>query len=247
VWLFGYNRPEEHPLVKKDELAYIRSDPPQSSAKIPWLKLFKYRQTWAFMLGKGLSDPVWWFYLFWVPGFLAEKYHLASGSAAATATAMAVPVVTIYVMADGGSVLGGWLSMRLINLGWSINAARKTVMLGCAICILPVFLVSQTIGLWPSVFLIGLAAASHLGFSANLFTIATDTVPKQAVSSVAGIGGMAAAIGGMCVAKFVGYILDATHSYVIPFAVASCIYLVALSIVHILLPRLEPIVDEVLS
>ena len=117
--------------------------------------------------------------------------------------------MVIYIMADIGSVSGGWLSMRLINRGWSINAARKTVMLGCALCVTPVFLVSQQIGLWPSVFLIGLAAASHLGFSANLFTVATDTVPKHAVSSVAGIGGMAAAVGGMFIAKLVG--LRARH------------------------------------
>jgi ACS family hexuronate transporter-like MFS transporter len=153
---------------------------------------------------------------------------------------MAAPVMVIYLMADAGSISGGWLSMRLINRGWSINAARKTVMLGCALCVTPVFLVSQNIGLWPSVLLIGLAAAAHLGFSANLFTVATDTVPKHAVSSLAGIGGMAAAVGGMFVAKLVGFILDKTHSYAIPFAISACAYLVALSILQLLLPTLAP-------
>ena len=239
-WLVGYRNPDQHPWLKKSELAYIRSDPDPPQGKVSWLQLFQHRQTWAFLLAKGLSDPVWWFYLFWAPGFLAEKYDLTRSSAAMSAAAMALPVTVIYVMADIGSVSGGWLSMRLINRGWSINAARKTVMLGCALCVMPVFLVTHQIGLWPSVLLIGLAAASHLGFSANLFTVATDTVPKHAVSSVAGIGGVAAAIGGMFIAKLVGYVLDATHSYTIPFAIGSCAYLVALGTLHLLLPRLEP-------
>ena len=164
VWLIGYRSPEKHPWLKKSELAYIRSDPNPPVGKVSWLQLFGHRQTWAFLLAKGLSDPVWWFYLFWVPGFLAKQYNLTTSSAAASAAAMALPVMVIYIMADIGSVSGGWLSMRLINRGWSINAARKTVMLGCALCVTPVFLVSQKIGLWPSVFLIGLAAAAHLGF-----------------------------------------------------------------------------------
>lgn len=239
-WLLGYRSPEKHPWLKKSELAYIRSDPNPPTGQVSWLQLFRHRQTWAFLLAKGLSDPIWWFYLFWVPGFLAKQYNLTTASAASSAAAMALPVMVIYIMADIGSVSGGWLSMRLINRGWSINAARKTVMLGCALCVTPVFLVSQQIGLWPSVFLIGLAAASHLGFSANLFTVATDTVPKQAVSSVAGIGGMAAAVGGMFIAKLVGYVLDTTHSYVIPFAIASVVYLLALGLLHLLLPNLEP-------
>jgi ACS family hexuronate transporter-like MFS transporter len=163
---------------------------------------------------------------------LAQQYNLTTSSAAASAAAMALPVMVIYIMADFGSVSGGWLSMWLINCGWSINAARKTVMLGCVLCVTPVFLVSQKIGLWPSVLLIGLAAA-HLGFSANLFTVATDTVPKHAVSSVAGIDGM-------FVAKLVGFILDTTHSYTIPFAMAAGVYLVALGLLQLLLPRLEP-------
>lgn len=239
LWLIGYRDPERHPWLKKSELAYIRSDSNQPQGKIAWWKLFRHRQTWAFLLAKGLSDPVWWFYLFWVPGFLAQQYELAGESAAAAAAAMALPVMTIYIMADVGGIFGGWFSMRLISRGWSINAARKTVMLGCALCIAPVFLVSFKIGLWPSVFLIGLAAAAHLGFSANLFTVATDTVPKMAISSVAGIGGMTAAIGGMFVAKLVGFVLDTTGSYRIPFAMASIAYLVALAILHLLLPRLE--------
>jgi ACS family hexuronate transporter-like MFS transporter len=143
-------------------------------------------------------------------------------------------------MSSIGSIGGGWLSMRLIGRGWSINAARKTVMLGCALSVVPVFTVARNIGLWPSVFLIGLAGAAHLGFSANLFTVATDTVPSHVVGSIAGIGGMAAAVGAMFNAKLIGYVLDKTHSYAIPFAIASCSYLAALGILQLILPRLQP-------
>jgi ACS family hexuronate transporter-like MFS transporter len=240
VWLIVYRTPDKHPWLKKSELAYIRSDVNPPAGNISWLQLFRHRQTWAFLMAKGLSDPVWWFFLFWIPGFLAKQYNLASGSAAHSAEAMALPVMVIYTMASGGSVGGGWLSMRLISRGWSVNAARKTVMLGCALCVVPVFTVLYPIGLWPSVLLIGLAAAAHLGFSANLFTVATDTVPKQAVGSVAGIGGLAAAVFAMFNAKLVGFVLDKTHSYAIPFIIASSSYLVALGILHLLLPKLEP-------
>jgi ACS family hexuronate transporter-like MFS transporter len=239
LWLGGYRSPEQHPWLKESELNYIRSDHNPPLGKLPWGQLFAYRQTWAFFFAKGLSDPVWWFFLFWVPGFLAKQYGIANESAAHTAAAMAFPIMTIYGMASIGSIFGGWSSMQLIGRGWTANAARKVVMLGCALCVSPVFLVSSHIGLWRSVFLIGLAAAAHLGFSANLFTVATDTVPQHAVSSVVGIGGMAAAVFGMCNAKLIGFVLDTTHSYVIPFGVASCSYFVALGILHYLLPNLE--------
>lgn len=240
AWLAGFRSPEHHPRLKPAELAYIRSDPVSPQGRIPWWRLFGHRQTWAFLIPKALSDPVWWFYLFWVPGFLTQKYNLTGATAAETAAAMALPVMVIYIMADLGSVAGGWASMKLINRGWSINAGRKTVMLVCALCVLPVSLVLGHIGLWPSVFLIGLAAAAHLGFSANLFTVATDTVPRHAVSSVAGIGGMASAVAGMFVAKAVGLILDATHSYTLPFLIASVVYLVALAVLQLLLPQMQP-------
>ena len=139
LWWIGYRSPEKHPWLKKSELDYIRSDPNPPTGKVSWLQLFRHRQTWAFLLAKGLSDPVWWFYLFWVPGFLAKQYDLTTSSAVASAAAMALPVMVIYIMADIGSVSGGWLSMKLINRGWSINAARKAVMLGCALCVMPVF------------------------------------------------------------------------------------------------------------
>ena len=240
AWLIGYRSSDQQPRLKQAELRYIRSD--ESTApqgNVSWLQLFRHRQTWAFLLAKGLSDPVWWFFLFWVPGFLAKQYNLAGTSAAASASALALPIMVIYLMSSIGSVSGGWFSMRLIGRGWTINSARKTVMLACALCVLPIFSLSHRIGLWPSVFLLGLAGAAHLGFSANLFTVATDTVPSHVVGSVTGIGGMAAAIGAMFNAKLIGFILDTTHSYAIPFAIASVSYLVALGVLQVLLPRLE--------
>lgn len=247
AWAIWYRTPDKHPKLTQEEKDYIEADPNPPQGKVSWGQLFFHRQTWAFVIAKGLSDPVFWFYLFWVPGFLAKTYGLDHGDPAMTAKAMAVPVMVIYIMADIGSISGGWLSGYLIGRGWSVNAARKTVMLGCAICVAPVSLVTHSIGLWPSVFLIGLAAAAHLGFSANLFTVATDTVPKKAVGSLAGLGGMAAAVGGMFVAKGVGYILDSTGSYVIPFVIASVVYWVALGVLHGLLPRLEPMKLEEIS
>jgi ACS family hexuronate transporter-like MFS transporter len=243
-WICFYRSPDRFSRTTKEELAYIRSDVSPPQARVSWTGLFRYRQTWAFLVAKGMSDPVFWFYLFWVPGFLAGQYGPAGKSAAETAKFMAMPVMVIYLMADLGSIGGGWLSTALIARGWSVNAARKTVMLGCFVSVIPVILVPFHIGLWPSVLVIGLAAAAHLGFSANVFTVATDTVPSRAVSSVAGIGGVAAAVGGMFVAKFVGFILDTTHSYTIPFALAPCAYLIALGTLHLLLPNLEPMVVE---
>jgi ACS family hexuronate transporter-like MFS transporter len=234
IWLLVYRSPEAHPRVSAQELAYIRSDPEPPQGSVSWLSLLGHRQTWAFANPKTLSDPIWWFYLFWVPDFLGKKYALGLAG-------LALPVMLIYVMADVGSVGGGWLSMRLINRGMSVNAARKAVMLGCALSVVPVFLVSRSIGLWPSVLLIGVAAAAHQGFSANLFTVATDTVPRQAVSSVAGIGGMLATLASVGMARMVGFLLDTTGgSYAVPFGIASCSYLVALGVLHALLPRLEP-------
>jgi ACS family hexuronate transporter-like MFS transporter len=144
-------------------------------------------------------------------------------------------------MVDAGSIGGGWISSHLIKKGWSVSASRKTAMLICSLCVVPIFMASRVSSLWAAVFLVGLAASAHSGFAANLFTLVSDTVPKPAVSSVVGLGGMAASVGGMLIAKLVGYILHVTNNnYMIPFAIASCVYLVALGIIHLLLPGLPP-------
>jgi MFS transporter, ACS family, hexuronate transporter len=232
-WLLLYRRPEEHPHLSRAELEYIQSDPVEPTVKIPWKRLFPHRQTWAFALGKFLTDPIWWVYLFWLPDFLNKQHGLDLKN-------FGLPLAVIYIIADVGSVGGGWISGALIKRGWSINKSRKTAMLVCALAVVPIIFASITSNLWVAVILIGIAAAAHQGWSANIFTIASDMFPKQAVGSVVGIGGMAGAIGGMFIAKLVAYILDSTGSYVPIFAIAASAYLIALLIIHLLAPRLEP-------
>lgn len=232
-WLLFYRKPEEHPRLSHRELEYIRGGPPEPPLQIKWIKLISYRQVWAYIAGKFLIDPIWWFYLFWVPDFLQRKHGL-------TLIKIGLPLVVIYLVADIGSIFGGWLSSSLINRGRTVNFARKSTMLICALCILPIVLVYRIEGLWPAVLIIGLAAGGHQGFSANLFAVPSDTFPSWAVASVSGIGGMAGAIGGMLIAEIVGYTLQWTGSYMIPFFMAGSAYLLALAAVHLLSPRLEP-------
>ena len=233
TWQMTYRRPQEHPQVSTSELAHIQSDAVDAAEKIPWLKLLRQRQTWAFTAGMILVAPVWWFYLFWVPGFLHDKHGLDLKT-------FGPPLVLIYLIADVGSIGGGWLSSRLLKRGWSLNAARKMAMLVCALCVVPVCSAATVSNLWVASALIGLAAAAHQGFAANLFTLVSDTFPRHAVGSVIGIGGMASAVAGMFAAKFTGYILQWTGSYVILFGSASVAYLLALLAIHVLNPRLEP-------
>ena len=236
-WLVMYKRPEEHPRLSAEELEYIQSDPSEPATKIPWMKLIRYRQTWAFAVGKFLTDPIWWIYLFWVPDFLQRQHGLDLKS-------FGLPIAVIYIIADVGSVGGGWISSALIKRGYTINRSRKTAMLICALAVIPIVLASVTSSLWLSVILIGIAAAAHQGWSANLFTLTSDTFPKQAVGSVVGIGGMFGAIGGMVIAPLVGYILASSGSYVPIFIIAASAYLLALLIIHLLAPKLEPAIIE---
>jgi len=233
IWLLIYRKPEDHRGVSKAELDYIRSDPQEPVGKTKWVRLFPLRQTWAFAMGKFLTDPVWWFYLFWVPGFLQSKHGLAL-------TGIGIPIMAIYLISDVGSVAGGWLSSSLIKRGRSVNAARKIAMLICAVGVLPVVFAYRVESTLSAVLLIGLAAACHQGFSANLYTLTSDMFPVRAVGSVTGIGGMAGAIGGWIMAKVVGHVLQWTGSYMIPFAMAGSGYLLALIVIHGLTPRLEP-------
>src|SRR2546428_1927162 len=232
-WLLLYRKPEEHSRVCKAELDYIRSDPAESVAKVKWISLFPHRQTWAFVTGKFMIDPIWWFYLFWVPDFLQRRHGLSLMK-------IGVPIMVIYVISDVGSVAGGWLSSWLIKRGKSVNAARKITMLLCAFSVVPIVFAYRTESMWEAVLLIGLAAAGHQGFSANLFTLSSDLFPAKAVGSVVGIGGMAGAIGGMLIAKIVGYILQWTGSYMVPFFIAGFAYLAAVAAIQVLSPKLEP-------
>ena len=186
-WWPIYRRPQEHPRLSADELAYIESDPVTPVAKIPWRQLLPYRQTWAFAIGKFLTDPVWWFYLFWFAPFMKDRFEVDIKS-------IGTPMVTVYVLATVGSVAGGWLSSSLIRRGWSVNAARKTAMLIFALCVVPVAMAPLVETQWIAVALVGMAAAAHQAFSANLFTLASDMFPKPAVGSVVGIGTFAGAL-----------------------------------------------------
>lgn len=232
-WLLIYRKPEDDTRLSKAELDYIRSDPPESTEKISWGRLFPHRQTWAFAVGKFLTDPIWWVYLFWLPDFLNKKHGL-------DLTTFGIPVAIIYIIADVGSVGGGWISSALIKRGWTINRARKTAMLVCALSVVPIVFASLTSNLWVAVGLIGLAAAAHQGWSANIFTLTSDMFPRRAVGSVVGIGGMAGAIGGMLISLVVAQILQRTGSYVPIFAIAASAYLVALFVIHLLVPKMEP-------
>ena len=233
-WVPLYHRPQEHPKISKAELDHIMSDPPEPSAKIPWLKLLPHRQTWAFVIGKFLPDAVWWFYLYWTPKFLDKNFGVDLKK-------VGLPLVVIYVIADVGSIGGGWLSSSLIKRGWTVNASRKIAMLICAYCILPVTFAPLTNNLWVAVGLISLAAAAHQGWSANIFTLSSDMFPRRAVGSVVGIGGFAGAVGGIILSKTIGTILQATGGNYVPiFAIAACTYLSALLVIHLLAPQLTP-------
>jgi ACS family hexuronate transporter-like MFS transporter len=233
-WLPFYRRPEEHPRLSEGERAHIQSDPPDPVTKIPWSRLVPHRQTLAFEIGKYMTDPIWWFYLFWTPNFLRQQHGLDLST-------VGLPLVAIYLIADVGSIGGGWLSSALIKRGWSINRGRKTAMLICALCVAPIVFASQVRSLWAAVSLIGLAAAAHQGWSANIFTMVSDMFPRRAVGSVVGIGGMAGAMGGVTIAVITGSILELTGSYTPIFIIAGSAYLVALLIIHLLVPRLEPV------
>ena len=242
-WLPMYSRPEVHPKVSKAELAHIQSDAPDPPAlKVPWVKLIPHRQTSAFAIGKYLTDPIWWFYLYWIPNFLRDNHGL-------DLTTIGLPLIAIYLIADVGSVGGGWLSSTFIKRGWTINRSRKTAMLICALSVTPIVFAANVKNLYIAVGLIGLAAAAHQGWSANLFTTTSDMFPRRTVGSVVGIGGMAGALGGATMAVATGYILQSTgQNYTIVFMIAGTAYLVALLVIHLLVPRLDQVEDvEIIS
>ncbi len=235
VWWLIYRHPADHKSVTPAELAYIQQDPADPSQPIGWGALLTKRETWAFALGKFFIDPIWWFFLFWLPGYFFDHYHMDLKS-------FGLPLAAVYLLSDIGSIAGGWFSSRLIKSGKSVNVARKWTMLICAICIAPIFFAQSVTSVWGAVLLIGLATAGHQAFSANLYTLPSDLFPRNAVGSVIGIGGTVGAIGGMGMALFTGYILDATHSYSLLFAICASAYFIALAAVHILSPRLDRVV-----
>jgi ACS family hexuronate transporter-like MFS transporter len=234
-WCWLYNPPAKSRLVSSGELAHIRSDPPeQTTENIPWRRLMGYRQTWAYIVSISFVAPIWWFYLYWLPKFLNKQYGLDLVS-------LGAPLIVIYSMACVGSIGGGWLSSSLLNRGWSLNASRKTAMLFCAICVVPVIFASKASNLWLATALIGLAAAAHQGWAANLYTLVSDMFPKSAVASVVGLGAMFGSVTAMAFAQFAGHILQTTGNYWILFVISSSAYLAAFVIMHALVPGMKPV------
>ncbi len=249
-WFIFYEVPERQRRVSEAEINYIHSDideKGESTEKIPWVKLLKYRQTWAFFIGKGLTDPIWWFYLFWIPGWLSEVRGTGLD-----VKAFGLPLVVIYSATTVGSIFGGWLSSFMIRKGMSPFKARKYAMLVFAILVTPiVFAQSPGISTWGAVGLIALAASSHQAWSANIFTTVSDAFPKRAVSSVTGIGGMAGALGGLGISYLAGAVLNfyknAGHvetGYVILFIVAGCAYLIAWTIMALMTPKNKKVIID---
>lgn len=233
-WLALYRSPEGHPKVSRAELAHIQSDPVEAQDRVAWRRLLGHRQTWAFVLGKFMTDPIWWFYLYWLPKFLDAEYGIKLAQ-------VALPLIVIYLAADVGSVGGGWLSGALIKRGWSVNAGRKATMLVAALLIVPTMFAPRAGTMWLAVSIVSVAAAAHQWWSANLFTTASDMFPRRAVASVVGLGGFAGAMGGMLFQRATGRILEASNNdYGAIFIICGLAYVSALLVIHLLAPRLAP-------
>lgn len=247
-WLKTYQVPSRHKKLSKEEYDYINSDDEvlpekkeDSKDRISWIRMIRFKQTWAFVLGKFLTDPVWWFYLFWLPAFLKAQYGLQG-------TAAALPVALVYIMSTIGSVFGGWLPLYFIKKGWPVYRSRKTSMFIYAACAVPVVF-AQYLGsfnMWFAVIIIGFATAAHQAWSANIFTTVSDMFPKRTVASVTGLGGMAGAFGGMLIARFAGVLFDhykligkIKTGYYILFIICGCAYLLAWLIMHFLVPKMK--------
>jgi ACS family hexuronate transporter-like MFS transporter len=235
AWLMLFRQPREHPNLGAQELALIEKDhEPESAVKVPFSTLIRMRQAWAFLIGKFMTDPIWWFYLYWLPGFLYDNYKL-------NLTQLGPPLIAVYLAADVGSVGGGWISSTLIARGWTLNAARKFAMLVCATAVTSaIFVMWAGSNMWLAVTLVSIAAAAHQGWSANMFTLASDIFPRKWIGSVVGLGGMAGAFGGMLFAPAVGKWLKFSDGMYGPvFVLCGSIYLVALLVVHLLVPKID--------
>lgn len=240
-WIPFYDVPERSKHVKKPELDLINSDKETGNQdKIPWLSLLSYRQTWSFIVAKFLTDPVWWFFLIWLPDYFNKTRGLEIKKSW-------IHIVTIYGIVTVLSIFGGWITGYLTKQGWSVTRARKTGMFVFALCVLPILAVTR-VGDWTAVLMIGLAGAAHQAWSANLFTTVSDMFPKRAVASVVGVGGMAGSAGGFIFPILTGKMLDhftaqnaVTTGYAILFGICACMYLIAFALNHMLAPRYEQV------
>ena len=236
-WIFFYRKPENHNLVSPDELTYINSDSQvQKEGKVSWPVLLKKREVWGICVGKFIADPIWWFYLFWGAKFLNSKFGL-------NLKEIGLPFFSIYLVSWIGGIFIGWLSSSFLKRGWPLNMGRKMGFLVCATFALPVMLVPHLNNMWLAVGLIALAAGGHCGWSANIFSLMSDIFPRKATASVTGIGGFAGAVGGALIAQLVGRSLQnmGIEGYVIPFFIASVGYFIALAIMHLLIPKIQPL------
>ena len=252
-WWFGYEAPARQRKLSAAEYAYIHADNEPEMAEgdqappVPWSRLLALRQTWAFLLGKLLTDPIWWFFLFWLPSYFATTFNLDLKKPS-------LPLVVVYSMTTVGSIGGGYLSSYFIKRGWSVARARKTAMLLFALCVVPIMAARFATSVWPAVALISLAAAAHQAWSANIFTIASDMFPKRTLSSVIGLGSMAGSTGGILFPLLIGYLLDSAKSaghvntgYNLIFLICGSAYLLAWLAMHLLAPKLEPVTDAALG
>ncbi len=233
-WLALYRRPDRTPWLSPAERAYIADGDRDPPVTVPWRTLLTYRATWAILVAMTLTNPVWWFYLFWGPDVLYTLHHLDLRT-------MGPPLVVVYLMADAGSFAGGFLSSWLIRRGHTVNAARKLALLACAACVLPAPLVVHATHLWAAAGLLGLLAAAHQGWSANTYTLAADVMPKSAVASVVGLACMPGAVASLFFAQLIGYVKQTTGSYAVPFALVPLAYFAALAAIQLLMPRIEPV------
>ena len=235
LWLWLYSNPRESGKVSEAELAWIEHDPPEKIERIGWGKIVTKREAWAFAMAKFLTDPVWFLLLFWLPKYFSTTYNV-------DLKIILLPMIIMYLLSDAGSILGGWVSSKLIQTGHSVNFARKVTMIGAGLCVLPLLFVTGLENMWLAVVLIGIALAGHQAFSSTILSIPPDMFPKRAVGSVIGLGGFMGGVGGMIMAKSTGLVLDATGgNYTLIFAACTIVYFLAVLAVHLLSPRLAPV------
>lgn len=246
-WYLRYRQPHEHPTLTGEELDLIREHALQETSadsiapRVSWARLLALRQTWSFAAAKFLTDPIWWFYLFWLPGYFDGRFHLGLSH-------LGLPLILVYNVSALGSIGGGWLPAVFGRMGLAPSRARYGTMLLCAVCAVPMLLAAGVNAEWKAIALLSLAAAAHQGWSANLFTTASDMFPSAAVGSVVGIGGMAGSIGGVLLSVFSGRVLQQTHSYAPLFDLAGSVYLVALALLWVVVPRLQRVpISEIVT
>jgi ACS family hexuronate transporter-like MFS transporter len=235
LWFFKYRKPTEHPTLSAAELAYINQEPPEKSGpSTPWINLLDLPQTWAYSIPKFLTDPIWWFYLYWLPGYFSDKFHL-------DLMHLGLPIFIVYSASTVGSVYGGYLPASFIRMGLTAARARLGAMLLCASMVVPVFLINYTSSEWVAIGLLSLAAAAHQGWSCNLFTTCSDMFPRSEVGSITSIGAAAGSIGGFLFIQLAGHVLQISHSYSLLFIIAASIYILSLLILVLFAPGLKKV------